>query len=225
MRHRTVTGRIVYRRFDGLLRGHESFHLTVHTDGDRTIRAVSEIYDSGILRDVTYTVDRHWRPKDAAIRLRIHDRFVGSSWFRFDGREAECEAFLADGGRISQQMVLDVPPDSFNPHPVQADMWHFAAYCHDDERVQTMKVLTASPLHDGGSGPLLAALDVPIEYVGPEEVTVAAGSFQAEHFRFIHANDWPPQDAWCWGDDLILVRMDWDYTGTTYELVELVASC
>ncbi len=91
----------------------------------RTIRAVSEIYDTGILRDVTYTVDRRWQPKDAAIRLWIQDEFVGSSWFRFDGRHAECEAFLADGGRISQQMLLDVPPSSFNPHPVQVDMWHF----------------------------------------------------------------------------------------------------
>lgn len=76
---------------------------------------MSEIYDTGILRDVTYTVDRRWQPKDAAIRLWIQDEFVGSSWFRFDGRHAECEAFLADGGRISQQMLLDVPPSSFNP--------------------------------------------------------------------------------------------------------------
>lgn len=221
MEHRTITGRIAYRRFDGLVRGHESFHLTAHTDGDRTIRAVSEIYDSGILRDVMYTVDRDWRPQDAAIRLRIRDRFVGSSWFRFDGREAECEAFLADGGRISQNLVLDAPADSFNPHPVQADMWHFAAYRHDGERVQTMKVLTASPLHDGASGPMLASLDVPIEYLGPEEVTVPAGTFHAQHFRFLHENGWPPQDAWCWGEDLILVRMDWDHTETTYELLEL----
>ena len=221
MQHRTVTGRIAYRRFDGVLRGHESFHLTAHTDGDRTIRAVSEIYDSGILRDVTYTVDRNWRPKDAAIRLRIRDRFVGSSWCRFDGRKAECEAFLADGGRISQKLVLDAPPDSFNPHPVQADMWHFAAYRHGGERVQTMKVLTASPLHDGASGPMLATLDVPIEYLGKEKMTVPAGTFDAEHFRFLHEGGWPPQDAWCWGEDLILVRMDWDYTETTYELVEV----
>ena len=89
-------------------------------------------------------------------------------------------------GRISQHLVLDTPPDSFNPHPVQADMWHFAAYRHGGERVQTMKVLTASPLHDGASGPLLASLDVPIEYLGPAEVTVPAGTFHAQHFRFLH---------------------------------------
>ena len=221
MKHRTVTGRITYRRFDGRVRGHESFHLTVHTGGDRTIRAVSEIYDTGILRDVTYTVDRRWQPKDAAIRLRIQDEFVGSSWFRFDGRHAECEAFLADGGRISQQMLLDVPPSSFNPHPVQLDMWHFGPYRPGAGRVQTIKVLTASPLHDGASGPLLTALDLPIEYIGPERITVEAGTFDTHYFRFLHAVDWPPQDAWCYGDDLILVRMDWKLTGTRYELVEL----
>lgn len=221
MEHTTVTGRIAYRRFDGRLRGHETFHLTVHTGGDRTIRAVSEIYDSAILRDVTYTVDRDWRPVDAAIRLRVHGRFVGSSWFRFDGRRAECEAYLADGGRISQTIVLDTPAATFNPHPVQADMWHFGPYDHAGERVQTFKVLTASPLHDGASGPMLAALDLPIEYLGRETITVEAGTFPAVHFRFLHESDWPPQDAWCYGDDLILVRMDWEFTETTYELVEL----
>lgn len=221
MRHRAVTGRIDYRRFDGRLRGHETFHLTAHADGDRTIRTVSEIYDTGILRDVTYTVDRSWRPKDAAIRLRIDDRFVGSSWFRFDGPSAECEALLADGGRISQRLDLDGPPDSFNPHPVQVDMWHFGPYRRDGDAVQTIRVLTASPLHDGASGPLLASLELPIEYVGPETITVEAGTFDTEHFRFLHRGGWPPQDAWCHGEDLLLVRMDWDYTQTRYELVEI----
>ncbi|MCY4369661.1 MAG: hypothetical protein OXF41_09655 [bacterium] len=224
MKHRTVTGRISYRRSDGWLRGHETFHLTVHSGGDRTIRSVSEIYDSGILRDVTYTVDRNWRPRDAAIRLRIHDEFVGSSWFRFDGQRAECEAYLADGGRVSQRISLDVPVATFNPHPVQVDMWHFGPYDHDGEQVQTLKVLTASPLHDGASGPMLAALDLPIEHVGRETLTVEAGTFVTEHYRFLHEGDWPPQDAWCYGDDLILVRMDWEFTATRYELVELSPS-
>lgn len=199
----------------------ESFRITTHTNGDRTIRATSEIYDSEILRDVIYTVDASFRPRDASIRLTIADEFTGSSWFVFSERSAECEAILADGGRISQRLELDRLPPSFNPHPVQVDMWHFGNYDHSGPSTQVLEgLLTASPLPDGGSGPLLFKMDLPIEYVGAEAITVDAGTFDVSHFRFLHANEWPPQDAWCYGDDFILVKMAWELTGSTYELVE-----
>lgn len=56
--------------------------------------------------------------------------------------------------------------------------------------------------------------------MGLEEVTVPAGTFECEHFRFL-LKDHPPEELWCSIDDYIMVKIRWDLLGTAYELVEL----
>ena len=60
-----------------------------------------------------------------------------------------------------------------------------------------------------------------IEHVGPETVTVEAGTFETEHFRFLLGEESIPEDIWCIPGDLIIVKVRFDVMGTTYELVEL----
>lgn len=56
MQHRTYRYKINYIGPQGE-RGREWCVVTVHGNGDRTIRARCEMDDSQVLRDVTYTVD------------------------------------------------------------------------------------------------------------------------------------------------------------------------
>ena len=73
MRHRTYAGKIVYLTDGAGEMGRERFRVTVHDDGRRTLRAICEMDDDELLRDVTHTVDRHFRPLDAFVRLRRAD--------------------------------------------------------------------------------------------------------------------------------------------------------
>ena len=56
--------------------------------------------------------------------------------------------------------------------------------------------------------------------MGPEEITVQAGTFQTEHFQFL-VKDYPPIDIWAIGEDCVPARLRWDLLNQTYELVEL----
>ena len=57
MRHSTIRGKILYLR-DGFETGREWFTVTKHVDGARTFRALCEMDDHELLRDVTYSVVR-----------------------------------------------------------------------------------------------------------------------------------------------------------------------
>ena len=244
MSHRTIRGRIHYtsnapqRR--GQERGRERFTITVHRDGRRTLRALSEIDDPPpVLRDVTLSVGPDWRPLDAFVRLTVDERFVGSSWFRFCGNSAECDGYTAAEGRISQRLELDGPPCTFGAHPIQGDAWHLNIV--DVSRGPHWQIhprLVMSSLdHRGATGPMLVRhpIGLRLAFIGRERVTVRAGTFDALHFRYgprpgeepsATSNTptrHPPYEIWCTddGDYLFLKGEVGGYMMTAYELVEL----
>ena len=233
MKHETYRGKVVYRSDTLGERGREWFTVTKHGGGHRTIRSFVEVLNTGLVRDVTYTVNDNWQPVDAFVRLTENDEFMGSGWFRFTGEYAECETYTADAGRISQRMKLNGLPPSFGPHPVACDVWHIGAFDMDSGiRIQTIKgTLMSSPRPDGASGPFLSRTvletggvstdEFRIEYVGPETVTVEAGTFETDHFRFLLGEESIPEDIWCLPEDLIIVKVRFDVMATTYELVDL----
>ena len=80
--------------------------------------------------------------------------------------------------------------------------------------------------HDGCSGSLLCPIDFRIEYVGRESLTVPAGTFEADHYRFLLdgslPQEHPTEELWCTPEDFIFLKV---YVGgrvdTTYELQRL----
>jgi hypothetical protein len=85
-------------------------------------------------------------------------------------------------------------------------------------------MLLSSPDHRGATGPMLFAIDLAIEFVGRETLTVAAGTFAALHFRFVDIPglplEHPAYDLWCTDDgDYVLLRAKvGGYMQTCYEL-------
>lgn len=224
MRHRTLTYNIDYLTADGTKRGQEPCTVTVHGDGSRTIRARSEIFDTEILRDVTYTVDGNFRPVDCFIRVTVEERFVGSSWFRFHGNVAECEGFTAGEGRISQRLDLPGPAPSFITHAVATDVWHCANVEKDpDSGAQLIDFIpSCSPLPNGASGPVLGLWTKRAEYVGVEEIEVPGGKFEAEHVRYLEEDGALWLDMWCTNDaDRVMLRMYYPVYDSSYVLSSL----
>ncbi len=227
MRHRTYAGKIVYLTDGAGEMGRERFRVTVHDDGRRTLRAICEMDDDELLRDVTYTVDRHFRPLDAFVRLTIGEAFVGSGWYHFTETAVTCEAVTASAGRVSYRRSIDGRPPSLGAHPICCDTWHSAAAFSADPvlgRKTLGGVIMTSHLPNGGSGPEIGTVDLRVEYHGDEGVSTPAGQFTTRHFanqRADAAPGRPPVEVWAYSDDFIPARLRWDLLGQTYELVEL----
>lgn len=233
--HTNVRGTILYTSTKpdrpGQERGREYFVTTLHADGSRSVSAHCEIDDRPcVMRDIVYSLDADWMPRDCFVRISVGDRFMGTGWFRFHPQYAECETYTALEGRVSQRMDLARPLRTFQNHAITCDSWHLRLF--DQGRpgeVQSLEqMLLSSPDHRGATGPMLFSVGLHVKYVGAETVTVGAGTFEALHFQFVSApglpQEHPPYDVWCTADGgfLFLKGGVGGYMQTRYELVELI---
>lgn len=216
-----VRGRISYRGPNGVERGREWFHITVGADGSRTMRAVSEIDDSQILRDVTLTVGSDWRPRDCYVRVSVAGELIGSGWFEFTEQEARAEVASVALGRISQVVPTRGRAPMFGAHQVAGDGWQAGLLAgHDGPGpVRVEGVLLSSRLPNGASGPLIESTTIVAERIGEERITVDAGTFDTVRYRF-SPDGLEPEDVWVLDGSNILVRSAWPHYRTTYDLVE-----
>lgn len=239
MNHKTIRGKVAYHSHaSGKQRefGREWFSITTHQDGERTLRAQCEIErgvvaERDVLRDVTYTTDSLFRPVDCYTRIHANGKFLGAGWMRFRGCEAECESLSATNGRVSQRVRLERPARSLGSHPVSSDAFHLPRFDHRlQDRVQYQPDVWMTSLeHDGCSGPLLASLPLSLEYCGRETVTVGAGTFEADHYRFLIEvatgavpRQHPTEDLWCLPNSYIFIKATvGGYMAASFELVEL----
>lgn len=237
MKHRTVRGKILYTSMkpgmEGQERGREWFSFSHHSDGSAIMRATCEIEepDPKVLRDVTYHLGPDMVPLNLHVHLTIDDAFMGSGWLRHDEATGviECESFGPSIGRVSQQVRAGTF-DAFGTHPVVGD--GFLACKMDTSKGphrRTMRCFLPSPDHRGATPPMIAEVNIALEYVGDEEKTVAAGTFACRHFRFVDdsphgmgGKTHPDYDIWVTADDdCILVYGSIDgYMMNRYELVE-----
>lgn len=221
MKHQNVRGRLAYLGPEGHERGREWFHITIASDGSRTMRSVAEIDDSEILRDVTLTVGPDLRPVDSYVRVCVADAWVGSAWFRFDDRGASAEIESRELGRLTQHLPMTGRAPMFGAHQVAGDGWQAALLEAGETGPRRVEdILISSPLPNGASGPMLATTAMVAECLGAEQITTPAGTFDTLHFRFT-PDGLPPEDVWVLPQDHTLVRSVWGHYGTTYELVEL----
>lgn len=228
----SITGTILYTSTKperpGAERGREYFRIDTHADDCRTVAAHGEIDDApAVVRDVNLRVGPDLLPRESFVRIAVGGEFRGSAWFRFADDRAECEAYTAIEGRVSQTMEIDRPLPAFGNHAMIND--GFLLHLYDLSKgpgVQvTRRMLLSSPDHRGATGPMLFAIDLAIEFVGREKLHVVAGTFDALHFRYVDIPglplEHPPYDLWCTddGDYVLLKAKVGGYMQTAYELV------
>ena len=213
--------------------GREWFSMTVHEDGQRTVRSHCEIEqglvtDRTVIRDVTYTVDRDFKPLDGFVRLHRSGEYLGGGWFRVTDGLAECESHNVLDGRVSQRFELDQPVPSVGAHALTCDILHLGRFDHGTaESIQPVRgAMLTSLEHNGCSGLLLAPIDFDIEYVGRETIEVPAGSMKTDHYRFLLEGtlpqEHPTEELWCIPEEFIFVKITvGGYMNATFELAEL----
>lgn len=233
---RNVGGKILYIGDDERERGREWFQFSYRPDGQVTCRVYCEIDDAQVERDVVQTMTSNFAPLDCFVRLHVEGKFLGTGWIRVSEKEAECEVFNTQMGRVTQRVPLAVPATGMVSHPIITDGLLMAGYDHNrPERTQyTTGSLSTSPLLDGSTGPFLSVGGRRgIEYVGPERVKVRAGTFDAHHYKMLmnpQPNGQPRgYDLWCLRPGYIVVKAEVrgylrNKTGFgRYELVEYEA--
>lgn len=236
MSHRFTRAEIAYIKHQDSgdrVFGSERFSVRRHADGQRTLMADCEI-EAGVVaprhvnRSVVYTYDAAFRPVDCYNRLHKDGQFLGAGWMRFRENLAECDSLTTSLGRVSQRLALDRPVLSLGAHPLSCDALHLARFDHARaERIQHQPDVWMTSLeHDGCSGPMLQTISLDIEYVGRERVTVRAGEFEADHYRFVVGGSFPEEhpteEIWCLPDDYTFVKaFVGGYMNSTFELSKL----
>lgn len=234
MSHRTIRGRIRYTskkpEMMDVERGIEDFIWVEHEDGRRTLNAHCEIHEPApnVVRDVVYSVDADNRPLDVLLRLTVGGSFMGAGMFRIDGDAIECDSYGPSIGRLSQRVDTGGDYAWFGTHPLSADGYNTCNFDRSEGPCKRrMRSFLTSLDHRGATPPQVNGHHIFLEYVGDEEITVAAGTFQCRHFRFVGENEdplaHPPYDLWVTADDdniFVLGQVE-GYMKTHYELVAL----
>ncbi len=238
MKHKTLRGTIRYTSAKaerlGQERGREYFMFTDQADGVRVVHAHCEIDDEpNVIRDVVMSLDQEWYPIDCSVRLTVGDRYEGTGLMHFSDTHAECETVNRSAGRISQRIELAERVRWLGAHPICGDALCLRIFdlSQGPGRQFFPDLMLTSPDHRGATGPMLFTLGFGLEFVGRESISVAAGTFDALHFRYVDTagqlpEEHPPYDVWCTDDDnyIFLKGGVGGYMQTHYELTKLVSN-
>lgn len=215
---RRHSGRIEYRHADGI-KGWERFDIDVRGDG-RTIRAYCEMGEGDLTRDASWTLDAgHW-PVEGHVRVVQHGELVGSSWYRFDGAETECESLTARFGRNSQR--LPGRARYLGLHPLVGDGMIALSRGRDAPgEVRAIESVTCSYDINGESSLIALPISIGVAWMGEEEIEVPAGRFLADRYELRWQPHWPAANLWVHGEDALFLRLSWAFSGLDSQLVEL----
>jgi len=219
---RRIKGRISYLR-EGVETGREWFERIAHAGTEAvTLRAYCEMDDVALTRDATYFLDSGLRPLDAFCRVTTHGTVTGTALFLCDDTAVHCEARTTVLGRLSQTWPSNGPTSYLGLHPLVGDA--LVAPRRGTSRYGEflpVQGVTNSISPNGDQG--LHAMPVTIDaaWLGRENVTVPAGTFDADRYALRWHPDWPPANLWVCGPQALFVQLSWDMVGARYELVEL----
>lgn len=200
---------------DGVQNGEESWFLTAHPDGSRTLQATNSYNDyTKTLRNVILRVDQRFRPLEAYATFWVDGAWRGSGWFTVNNNKLSA---IVDGpnGRLTQS--LEVPENfSFVPHPISTDSWPTWYYDKELGGKQPITLYTFDGRGFGVSGILGRLQSSEIEYLGEEDIETPAGVFRCEHYAF---GEGDPQ-FFIFGQDRLLAKMIWKAAEVEYVLSE-----
>ncbi len=218
---RRISGEIRYRGPEGVDIGRETFEIAEHAGG-RTMRALCEMDDIGLLRDVTLALDPQWRPLDAFCRITKDGARAATTWIAVGAEAVELEGDIAGLGRISQRFPNAPPYAYVGLHPVQGDalVTVFADETRPGE-FAAVRGLANSTAMNGDEGLCLTPIAVEVAFIARETVEVAAGRFPARRYALRWSPDWPDVDIWVRDTDPVFLKLTWSAIESWYELAWL----
>ena len=193
--------------------GEDRWTMAVHSDGTRMIRSTMGQSESGTQIDMIMHSDaKSFRPINAFASVYLGGGWLGAGQYAVKGDKLH----VSVNTPVEQFMETVDLPENFTLllHPISADGWHYGAnYDMTKRGVQMHNVCT---LGAAGRSVHCAINPIALEFVGMEEITVPAGTFDTEHYRFGESTD-----VWITGPDRIMIQHEYRVGQTRYQLVEL----
>jgi len=220
--YRHYAGKISYLDNAGREWGREEFSGSVHARG-RSLRAVCEMDEARLLREVSWAVTETWRPREGFVRNVRDGQTIGSCWYSVTGEMVECEGITAEEGRISRRIEAARPIDFLGMHPLTGDAITAMVRGTDQPgQEQTLLCAANSMAHLGDEGLSLMLVEPVVAFIAHEQITVGAGTFDALHYT-IRWSDQVPHltDYWIDPVDCLPLLTVLPAIGERYELVRL----
>lgn len=155
-------------------------------------------------------MDENDYPIDCFVRLTVGDEFMGAGMFIMKEGSIECQSYGPGIGRLQQTLPVEGSFDGFGTHPIAGDAYLTKKMDRSlGPHKREIRTFLPSPDHRGATPPQIAEAKLFLEYVGEERVTVAAGTFDAYHYRFTDENagmatdkgGHPEYDVWVTADE------------------------
>lgn len=214
-----VTGTIGYFT-DGWETGRERFEILHHVGG-HVLRAVCEIDDEALLRDVTLSMDADWRARDGFCRIVKAGIPYATMWFDVGNDSVRMAARVGTlASDVTLATLARIP--YLGLHPLQGDALIAAIRGTEDPgRFIGIAAVTNSVSPNGDEACGAVPLCIDVAYLGKEAISVVAGDFAARRYAIRWRDDWPAADLWVCDSDFTFLRMRWDQVPTVYELTSV----
>lgn len=223
LEHKEINYTINYLDKNGLKRGEEPCFVTIHSDGQRVIRATSKIFESQIIRDVIYNVDKNFKPIDCYIKIRKDDKLISSSFYYFTEDNIYLNGLNEHYQVISENLKCK-HIQSFISHAVSTDVWHSANIIKDSSvGIQNISpIFSSSPLPNGASSSVIYRWDLKAKFIDVKVIETPAGKFEAEHIQYYEKDNSLWLEMWCTNDiDRVMLKMYYPIYDSYYVLNEL----
>ncbi len=198
---------------DGAPCGEDRWTMTVQNDGTRTLRSFLNQSNFGTQINLVMHSDAEtFRPIHAFANVYSGGAFLGAGHYAVDG-----DTLRVSVSSLAEHFVETVDlPDTFTLllHPISADGWHYGAgFDPDGPAVQMHNLCT---LGSAGRSMHCAVYPIRLEFLGSETITVPAGTFDTEHYKFGENTE-----VWIAGRDRVMIQHEYTVRGSRYQLTEL----
>lgn len=212
---RSASGTIAYRvKSTGAVNGFETWRLTVHPDGSRTMAATVAYAPRDVQRHIISRVAADWRPIETYALYWIDGAWKGSALVAVDGTNLYATASTPAGPK--SQVFTTSPYVSVVPHVLAVDSWRAMRVDRTKTAGQAVPSYSLSAVGDGPDALLGKLMNYNLTYIGAEDVTVPAGTFATDHFRIEDA-----VDIYLSGPDGIVVKFVYAAIDREHHLIEL----
>jgi hypothetical protein len=211
---RWAEGTIAYRvKSTGVLNGHETWRLSVHPDGSRTMNATVRYSPRDVERHVVQRVDKNFGPLETYAQVWSGGAWRGAAFLRAAGKTLNVTAATPSGEQTQTLAIGDRL--AVVPHVLATDSWRAMLYDKAKGGVQSVPAYNFNGAADGPTALLGRLMEYRLAYIGAQQVTVPAGTFSTDHFRIEDA-----VDIFISGADGLLVKFNYPAIDREHHLIE-----
>ncbi|NKB42897.1 MAG: hypothetical protein GKS03_01340 [Alphaproteobacteria bacterium] len=194
-------GTIVYRTIEAQrVRANESWRLTTHPDGSRTMRSYVDNLDAETNLNMIHRVAANFRPLESLVTYWTRGEYRGAGMFTVNGSTLNATVSGPSGSAVETVEV----PDKFSivPHPLATDSWHTWYFDKTKGGIQKVTMYNLQVTAPNSGIPVLGKIQYStMSFEGVEDVTVPAGTFTTDHYKIGKGIN-----VWVSGPDNMMVR-------------------